>query len=41
MASSYKQVGVRVSVRINLKTAKQISLTIPTDLLGRATKIIK
>jgi hypothetical protein len=29
MALNYRQVGVRVNARVNLKTAKQIGLTIP------------
>jgi hypothetical protein len=41
MALNYRQVGVRVNVRVNLKTAKQIGLTIPPDVSGRTTKIIR
>jgi hypothetical protein len=33
MALNYRQVGVCVNVRVNLKTVKQIALTIPPDLL--------
>ena len=41
MALNYRQVGVRVNVRVNLKTAKQIGVTISPDLLARPLKIIR
>jgi hypothetical protein len=41
MVLDYRQVGVRVNVRVNVKAAKQIGLTIPPDVLARATKIIR
>jgi hypothetical protein len=32
MALNYRQIGVCVNVRVDLKTMKQIGLTIPPDL---------